>query len=153
MNYLLDTNIVLIYTRDSSISKKMEEELKIFTPENNVAISVVTVGELFSIAKQKQYSDHRIRRLKSLLSSLAVIDINIEEIIEQYAEIDAYSQVRHPTLQSGFTSRNMGKNDLWIAATASIYDLTLLTTDQDFRHLDNIFLRLRQVDLNLYKDR
>jgi predicted nucleic acid-binding protein len=29
----------------------------------------------------------------------------------------------------------MGKNDLWIAALARTYDMTILTTDTDFDHL------------------
>ena len=41
----------------------------------------------------------------------------------------------------------MGKNDLWIAATASVLDLTLLTTDKDFDHLKDVFLDLAFVDL------
>jgi len=34
----------------------------------------------------------------------------------------------------------MGKNDLWIAATAHVTGATLLTTDKDFDHLDPQFL-------------
>jgi predicted nucleic acid-binding protein len=41
----------------------------------------------------------------------------------------------------------MGKNDLWIAATASVLDATLLTTDNDFDHLQNEFLQVAKVDL------
>lgn len=40
------------------------------------------------------------------------------------------------------TSRNMGKNDLWIAATASVTNATLITTDKDFYHLNNTYLKL-----------
>jgi predicted nucleic acid-binding protein len=36
----------------------------------------------------------------------------------------------------------MGKNDIWIAATASIVDAKLVTTDKDFNHLQNNFLNL-----------
>jgi predicted nucleic acid-binding protein len=36
----------------------------------------------------------------------------------------------------------MGKNDLWIAATASVLDIPLMTTDNDFTHLDAVFLKL-----------
>jgi predicted nucleic acid-binding protein len=43
------------------------------------------------------------------------------------------------------SARNMGKNDLWIAATASILALELLTADNDFNHLDPIFLNLIKV--------
>lgn len=36
----------------------------------------------------------------------------------------------------------MGKNDLWIAATAFLLEGTLLTTDSDFNHLNNEFLKV-----------
>ena len=47
------------------------------------------------------------------------------------------------------SSRSMGKNDLWIAATASVLNVPLLTTDKDFLHLDGHFLDLSYVGLNL----
>ena len=34
-----------------------------------------------------------------------------------------------------FSARNMGKNDLWIASTAFLFGLPLVTTDHDFDHL------------------
>ena len=40
----------------------------------------------------------------------------------------------------------MGKNDIWIAATASVLDATLLTTDKDFDHLNNEFLNVIWLD-------
>ena len=36
----------------------------------------------------------------------------------------------------------MGKNDIWIAATASVFKLTLVTTDKDFDHLKDKYLDL-----------
>lgn len=36
----------------------------------------------------------------------------------------------------------MGKNDIWIAATALYLDLDLHTTDNDFNHLLPLGLRL-----------
>ena len=41
---------------------------------------------------------------------------------------------------------DLGKNDLWIAATASTYALTLVTTDQDFGHLKDIYLKLSTIN-------
>jgi tRNA(fMet)-specific endonuclease VapC len=40
----------------------------------------------------------------------------------------------------------MGKNDLWIASTAAILGLELVTTDADFAHLHNVFLEVRQIN-------
>lgn len=77
--------------------------------------------------------------------SFIMVDINIESIIRRYAEIDAYSQGKLKGKPLGTTSRNMGKNDLWIAATASALDLSLLTTDRDFGHLSPSFLNLHEI--------
>jgi tRNA(fMet)-specific endonuclease VapC len=38
------------------------------------------------------------------------------------------------------SARNMGKNDLWIAATAHVLEATLITTDADFVHLKDIYM-------------
>lgn len=149
MNYLLDTNILLIYLRNSQVSTKIENDYNFFNSQNNLAISVVTVGEIKSIAKQQNYGSSKTKILNRLLSNLPIIDINIKGIIERYAEIDAYSQGR--TGQVNFSARNMGKNDLWIAATSSFYDLVLVTTDNDFQHLDKSYLSLENIDISKYK--
>lgn len=87
--------------------------------------------------------------LKKLLSQFLIVPVNDIEIVERYAEIDAYSQgklAKRP-LPSGMSSRNMGKNDIWIAATASLTKTTLLTTDPDFNHLiDSHYLDVEKIE-------
>ena len=151
MNYLLDTNIVLIYTRESHLTQKLDDQYDLFNPKNNLYISVVTVAELNSIVLQRNYGERKLQVLKGILSNFAIIDINIVEILEKYAEIDAYSQGNLIGKQGDFTARNMGKNDLFIAATASVYNLTLLTTDNDFNHLYPEFIVLELVNLERLK--
>jgi len=41
----------------------------------------------------------------------------------------------------------MGKNDIWIAATANITHSHLLTTDNDFDHLDKQYLELIKISV------
>ncbi|MEM9886222.1 MAG: hypothetical protein AAF849_10040 [Bacteroidota bacterium] len=77
------------------------------------------------------------------------INIDQEEILERYSEIDAFSQGQHKTRKSSFSSRNMGKNDLWIAATA--LNLKLVTTDRDFEHLNGEFIQLEFIDFESYR--
>ncbi len=43
----------------------------------------------------------------------------------------------------------MGKNDLWIAATASVLNAHLLVIDHDFDHLDGVFLEVIYIDQKL----
>jgi predicted nucleic acid-binding protein len=91
------------------------------------------------------------KSLNDLLRQIPTVDINTERIIKRYAEIDAYSQGKNPNppLPVGLTSRNMGKNDLWIAATSSVLNATLLTTDGDFDHLNGVYLTVIQIDQRL----
>ena len=40
------------------------------------------------------------------------------------------------------TARNMGKNDLWIAATTYVTGSKLITSDKDFDHLDGEYFEV-----------
>ena len=93
MRYILDTNILLHYLRESDLSLLIDQQ---YNPLD-------------------------------------------------YAEIDAFSQGKLKDRPLSISARNMGKNDLWIAATASILNATLLTTDLDFNHLHNVFLNLEYI--------
>ena len=153
MNYLLDTNILVIYSRESEIANKIEAEFQIFSGNHNLAISVVTLGELNSLAKQFKYGEKRKKEIERLVEQLFTIDTNIKEIIEKYGDIDAYSQGKLEGKPLGKSSRNMGKNDVWIAATASTFDMVLITSDKDFAHLDKTYLKLEYIDLDKYREK
>jgi predicted nucleic acid-binding protein len=73
------------------------------------------------------------------------MDINYRPIVLRYGEIDAFSQGKLPDKPLSASARNMGKNDLWIAATASVLDAKLITTDADLGHLKTVFLDIDQI--------
>ena len=152
MNYILDTNIVLIYTRESPLTKIIENKYNLFNSKNKLYLSVVTIAELKSLILQRNYGEKKLRILENMLKNFSIIDINIDEILDRYAKIDAYSQGKLKKKKGDFTARNMGKNDLFIAATSSVYDLVLITTDKDFNHLSPEFLKLELVDLEKLKE-
>lgn len=151
MNYILDTNLVLIYLRSNELTKKIEDDLKLFSNGNNLVVSIVTVGELKSISIQNKWGKQRVKQMLNTLDEFLIADIKTSNISERYAEIDAYSQGRYSRLKGSFTSRNMGKNDLWIAATASVLNIELLTTDKDFEHLNEHFLKLKSINWSDYQ--
>jgi tRNA(fMet)-specific endonuclease VapC len=80
------------------------------------------------------------------------VDIN-ENMANTYAEIEAYSQRRNPSIADYpfATPRNMGKNDLWIAATASLLGLKLVTTDADFSHLHQVFIEAQVLKPEVFR--
>lgn len=151
MRYILDTDIVLIYLRRNQMAKNLESSLQLMAGKNKLTVSVVTRGELKSIALQNKWGRKKIAQMLEMLNDFGVLDVNMEEIIERYAEIDTYSQGKLEGSTVNFSSRNMGKSDLWIAATASVYDLKLVTTDRDFRHLKNEYIQLEEINIDDYK--
>ncbi len=134
MNYVLDTNILIHLLTGSE--KGIEAQKK--TQANNpfLIISIVTKAEIISIAKQRKWRKRKLSTLNALLDEFLIIPIDNDEIVEVYAEIDAYSQGKLEGKSLNQSSRNMSKNDLWIAATTHLTKSTLLTTDYDFDHLD-----------------
>jgi predicted nucleic acid-binding protein len=85
--------------------------------------------------------------METFLGQFVVADINSKDVIERYAEIAIFSQGKLSTRPLGKSARNMGKNDLWIAATASVTNAKLLTMDKDFNHLDGVYLDLELITL------
>ncbi|MFN0035344.1 MAG: PIN domain-containing protein [Saprospiraceae bacterium] len=140
-------SIVIHYLRESEMMRQVEQQFNPFAPVHEIWLCVVSIGELKSIAIQAKWGAKRLKQLDLLLDVLHPVDIWAEDIFDRYAEIDAFSQAKLPSQPLGLTARNMGKNDLWIAATASILGATLLTTDADFDHLNATFLDVGKVAL------
>ena len=147
--YLLDTGIVLGYARSADYAEYVDKTFEVFA--NTPLVSVVSKGEIYSLAFQRKWGLNKLKLLDELLRKLPVVDINDDQIIRRYAEIDAYSLGRNSVkpLARTETARQMGKNDLWIAATASVLRAALLTTDHDFDHLHTVFLEVIYIDPKL----
>ncbi|MCR8561932.1 type II toxin-antitoxin system VapC family toxin [Mucilaginibacter sp. BJC16-A38] len=149
MNLLFDTNILIFLTKNLR-SKQISKALN---PENqNVYISVVTVAELKSIALQNNWGSTKSQILHELLEDMTIIEVN-ESLINIYAEIDAFSQCKSLAYPSRTfsTPRNMGKNDLWIASTVALLGLKLVTTDNDFNHLHQVFIEVQNIKPEIFK--
>lgn len=130
-SYVLDTNILIHAVRGSETWQRVKMIFNPLMVEPRPYIGVVTDGELRSFAKQQSWGDVKRNQMEFLLDYFTRTTIDDEEILKAYANIDAYSR------QSGV---KMGKNDLWIAATAKVYEATLVTTDRDFEHLHDVVL-------------
>lgn len=75
--------------------------------------------------------------LETMLGYLTIIPIPYRSNVPAYVYIEDYSRRRGVT---------MGKNDVWIAATALAEGATILTADQDFDHLHPHILTRVYVD-------
>lgn len=143
--YLLDTGILIHYVRQSPLFKTIEINERLTEQDCIPFISVVTMAEILSFGIQHNWGQTKLQSLKTLFNKLVVLDINSndDKLLETYSEIDSYSKNKLSHNQLG-RSVTMGKNDLWIAATAKVANATLLTIDGDFDHLNGIYLTAKK---------
>ena len=135
--YLLDTNILVHLIRGNALGKAIETNFALAGSWSRCLISVVTVGEMYSLARQWGWGQKKLDQLQALLNQLVWIDINHPDILETYAEVEDISH------RAG---RSMRQNVLWIAATAKVSGTVLLTLDGDFDHLAGTHLARIRVD-------
>jgi tRNA(fMet)-specific endonuclease VapC len=114
--YLLDTNICIYLTKHQhpAINAKFQN-----LAENEVAMSVVTYGELQFGAYKSQQSKQVLAMLEKLSLAIPVLAMS-QNVSMHYGEIRAHLQ------QQGTP---IGNNDLWIAAHARAENLVLVTNN------------------------
>lgn len=142
MRYTLDTNILLFYVRDDATRAFIEENYSPFDNNNEAVISIVSIGEIMVLASANKWGDKKLKLVQRLIDKLVVVELKFEDIIDAYIEIEKFNRNIHPTKKRKGNHIKMGKNDLWIAATAMATNSTLLTADRDFEHLDGAFFKV-----------
>lgn len=149
-NIVIDTCVFIHIVRDTATGKNCIEAIEKYDEAANIIVSVVTKAELESFIAQNNWGKPKIDRLNKILAEITYIDIaNADQLlIDAYTEIDAFSKRKikdsNGNLLNG-SARKMGKNDLWIAATAHALDVPLMTTDGDFDHLNAIHLNIMKL--------
>jgi predicted nucleic acid-binding protein len=122
---LLDTDVF------SYLLKRDDPRAEPYRPHvrgKTVAISFVTVGELFYGARKKNWGPVRIAELETRLRSVVIVPFDLE-ICRVYAGISGLR-----TEAGG--DRVIAANDRWIAACAIRHNLTLISNNR--RHFDGI---------------
>jgi tRNA(fMet)-specific endonuclease VapC len=114
--YLLDTNICIFLknNRHPSVAKRLAG-LK----PGDVAMSVVTWGELVLGAEKSRERTQTLAKMHKLRSLVPVLDLND-------AVGDHYGEIRGQLEKGG---KVIGPNDLWIAAHARARRLALVTNN------------------------
>ena len=135
--YLLDTNIFVHAIRGSATWHEIKRLRDPLNVQPRPIYSVVTEGELGSLAEQWNWGDDKRVQAEFLLGYFDRFGIDEPATLSTYARIDAESRK---------VGVRMGKNDLWIAAAAQVTGAILLTTDADFDHLNDRFFVVERVE-------
>lgn len=77
--YLLDTNILVGYIRAADYAAYVEKKYQLFNPQNISVISIVSVGEIKSLAFQFGWGEKKLKSMQELLKRVPVINIDIEK--------------------------------------------------------------------------
>lgn len=134
--YLFYTNVILSWVRGNALGRFLDTTHRLPALAPGPDVSIVTVGELLAFGSKARWGLTKWNELARILALLTVHDVD-SRFVDAYAEIDAASHA---------VGHKMGKNDLWLAATARVLGLTLLTTDKDFDHLNPTWVDVAWVD-------
>jgi tRNA(fMet)-specific endonuclease VapC len=118
-NYLLDTMIVAAYlNREQAIRDKLRDI--------SVYVASISIGELFFGAYHSAQVANNVKQIRDFAALCTILTCDL-------SVADRYGQVKHSLRVKG---RPIPENDVWIAAVALQYELTLVTRDAHFDRLD-----------------
>jgi tRNA(fMet)-specific endonuclease VapC len=120
--FLLDTNIIIaLFANDPLVQENLERAEEVF-------VSSITIGELYYGAYFSNRIADNIARIQEFASRNTILVCDL--ITSQ-----CYGQIKNRLKVKG---RPLPENDIWIAAIAQQYQLTLVSRDKHFREIDNL---------------
>lgn len=126
--YLLDTSIVAAFLNKRPGAVKL---IKPWVSASEAATSLLVYGEVIEYIKNKPKYKYKHTSAKNLLKAISPYSLSAS-IVELYADLRLL-------LRPG---KLIGDIDTLIAATALENDLTVVTTDPDFKRIPNLKLML-----------
>jgi tRNA(fMet)-specific endonuclease VapC len=129
VNYLLDTNHWSYLQEQHPLVVSRLHQL---SDEASLYMSVVSQGELLAGVEWAQ-GLRRKRHLLELYEQVVAMATAILPVTPQVAE--RYAQIYAQLRQKG---RLIQTNDIWIAASALVYDMILVSADAHFRFIDGL---------------
>jgi predicted nucleic acid-binding protein len=128
-------NIVLLDTNVVSYLFKGDTRAVAYAPllhGNRLAISFMTVAELFEWAAIRNWGQRRLAQLEQTLVAYTVIPVDVE-LCRLWGTLRAQQQA---------AGRTIASQDAWIAATALRHGLPLVTHNpSDFQHIPKLEIR------------
>jgi predicted nucleic acid-binding protein len=131
---------VLNLVRGKELGTRIDREFGLTRSMRLNTVSIVTHGELRVLADRHEWGAEKRSVLVLALDNLVTVNI------ESQALVDAYVQVERTCRSAIGGSRILGQNDMWIAATALLSGLPLITPDKDFLPLHERLITVHWID-------
>lgn len=121
---LLDTNIVIeLFRGNQVVIAVLDKQEKVYLP-------TAVLGELYVGAYRSANVAKRLQEIKSFLERCIVLNTDA-------TTADKYAIIKTALLNKG---KPIPENDIWIAATAMHYEITLYSFDRHFEEVEGIIL-------------
>ena len=119
---LLDTNIVIaLFANEAGVIAQLQETDEIFVPST-------VIGELYYGARKSGRPEANQARIDGFAASNTILSCDVETAYW-------YGVVKDELRRKG---RPIPENDVWIAAIACQYDLTVVTRDEHFDQVETL---------------
>ncbi len=120
--FLLDTNIVIaLFAKERKVLQKLQKADRVF-------LSSIAVGELLYGAHKSSQVRGNVARIEEFAAANSVLACDLETARH-------YGRIKDRLRRNG---RPLPENDIWIAALARQYGLTLVSRDAHFTEVENL---------------
>lgn len=122
--FLLDTNIIIaLLEGDGAVLDHLEQAAEVFIP-------AIALGELFFGAAKSSRASENTDKVARFAAGRAIFPCDLDVARE-------YGRLKHRLKERG---RPLPENDIWIAATATLHGMVLVTRDRHFQEVDELAL-------------
>lgn len=120
--FLLDTNIVIaIFAKEAVVEARLASATEVFIP-------IIVLGELYYGACKSVRVSENVEKIDEFAAINSILVCNTGTARE-------YGQIKNGLRAKG---RPIPENDIWIAAIARQYSLTLITRDAHFGEVNDL---------------
>jgi tRNA(fMet)-specific endonuclease VapC len=124
--FLLDTNVIIaLFARDPMIHERLSNASEVFIP-------CIVIGELYFGSYKSLKVQENLNRIDEFALSNTVLPCDIETAKK-------YGDIKNRLKEKG---QPIPENDIWIAAIAQQYALTVVTKDAHFKLVENLKIEL-----------
>lgn len=123
-NILLDTSVIIEVFANNSAA------IGLLSTADAVSLPSIALGELFYGAERSKRPEEGRAQVREFAAATAVLSCN--DITAEF-----FGRIKNRLRAKG---RPIPENDIWIAAIAQQYGLTLVTRDAHFREIEDLAL-------------